>query len=74
MFIRNIVSKQWDRLNYYASVLVEYKGTLIAGDPVSNNAYVLFSGFDEDGDVIENYWTSSDLDFQDQLSTNFYFE
>lgn len=40
---------------------------LIAGDSISRNAYVLFSGFDEDGDVIENNWTSSDLDFDDQL-------
>lgn len=61
MLIRNVVSGQWDRLNYYASCLEEYNGTLVAGDSISNNAYTLFSGFDEDGDVIENYWTSSDL-------------
>lgn len=60
-FIRNVVSGAWDKLNYYVSCLVEYNGALIAGDSVSNNVYTLFSGFDEDGDVIENYWTSSDL-------------
>jgi hypothetical protein len=61
MFIRNSVSKVWDRLNYPATSLAEYLGTLIAGDSLSNNVYTLFSGWDEDGDVIQNYWTSSDL-------------
>lgn len=61
-FIRNTVSKQWDKLDYYVSCLAEYNGMLIAGDSISNNTYVLFSGFDENGDVINNHWTSSDLD------------
>lgn len=61
MYVRNVVSDAWDRLNYYASCLDTFNGTLLAGDSISNNAYTLFSGFDEDGDVIENYWTSSDL-------------
>lgn len=64
MFIHNVVSGAWDRLNYYASCLATLNGTLIAGDPVTNNVYTLFSGFDEDGDVIENYWTSSDLNLK----------
>lgn len=62
MLIHNVVSDAWDKLDYYASVLVEYNGALIAGDPITNNALLLFSGFDENGDVIPNYWTSSDLD------------
>lgn len=62
MFIHNVVSKIWDKLDYYASVLVEYNGMLIAGDSLTNNALILFSGFDENGDVIPNYWTTSDLD------------
>lgn len=62
MYVRNVVSKVWDRLSYLASCLAVYQGTLLAGDSVSNNVYTLFSGFDDDGDVIENYWTSSDLD------------
>lgn len=61
MFVHNVVSNAWDVLNYYASCLAEYEGTLIAGDSVSNNLYTLFSGFDEDGDIFANYWTSSDL-------------
>jgi len=62
MLARNVVSGAWDRFNYYASCLGELNGTLVAGDSISNNVYTLFSGFDEDGDVIENYWTTSDLD------------
>ncbi len=61
MWVHNTVAKVWDKLNYYASCLAEFGGTLVAGDSVTNNVSTLFSGFDEDGDVIENYWTSSDL-------------
>ena len=61
MYVRNTVSKVWDKLNYFASVLGEYNGSLIAGDSISDNVYTLFSGYDEDGDIITNYWTSSDL-------------
>ena len=61
MLVHNVVSKTWDKLNYYASCLADLDGVLVAGDSISNNIYTLFSGFDEDGDVIENYWTSSDL-------------
>lgn len=61
MFVRNVISGAWDKLNYYASCLAELDGTLVAGDSITNNVYTLFSGFDEDGDVIENYWTGSDL-------------
>ena len=62
MLIRNVVSGAWDILDYYASCLATYGGTLIAGDSVSNNIYTLFSGYDEDGGIVSNYWTSSDLD------------
>ena len=70
MLARNIVSKTWDVLSYYAACLAEYEGTLVAGDSISRNVYTLFSGFDEDGDTIENYWTSSDLNLgTDNLKT-----
>ena len=62
MFIRNVYSKAWDRLDFYASSLAEYAGTLIAGDPISNNIFTLFSGFDDDGSPISNYWTDGDMD------------
>ncbi|UPJ35850.1 hypothetical protein IVB45_02220 [Bradyrhizobium sp. 4] len=70
MLVRNTLSGSWDLLNYYASCLAEYNGTLIAGDSISNNVYTLFSGYDEDGDVIENYWKSGDLNLDsDRLKT-----
>lgn len=62
IFVRNVVSKVWDRLRYYASNLAVYEGTLISGSSTSNNIYTLFSGFDDDGDAIENYWTSAETD------------
>lgn len=58
MFIYNKRSGTWDFLDYPASRLAEYAGTLIAGDPLSNNIFTLFSGFDDDGSIITNYWTS----------------
>lgn len=62
MWVHNVVSNAWDKFDYYASCLTELDGSLIAGDSISNNIYTLFSGFDEDGGVISNYWTSSTLD------------
>lgn len=61
MFIRNVLSNTWDKLDYYASRLGEYNGTLIAGDSISNNVFTLFSGYDDDGDIIKNYWTNGEM-------------
>lgn len=62
MLVRNTIIGAWDLLNYYASCFADYNGTLLAGDSISNNVNTLFSGYDEGGDVIENYWTSGDMD------------
>lgn len=61
MYVHNVISDTWDKLDYYASRLAEYEGTLIAGDSLSNNVMTLFSGFDDDGSVIGNYWTDGDM-------------
>lgn len=61
MLVRNVVGKTWDKLDYYSACLAVLNGTLISGDSISDNAHTLFSGFDEDGGIIHNYWTSSDL-------------
>jgi hypothetical protein len=61
MYVRNVFSKAWDRLDYGASVLADYDGTLIAGDPISNNVFTLFSGFDDDDSPIDNYWQDGQL-------------
>ena len=57
-FLYNKKSGTWDILDYCASRLAEYEGTLIAGDSLTNNIFTLFSGFDDDNQDISNYWTS----------------
>lgn len=54
-YIRNINSGFWDILDYEIACLSEYAGTLISGDSLSNNLFTLFSGYDDDGNVIANY-------------------
>ncbi len=62
MYLRNVYSKAWDKVGYRATCLADYVGSLIAGDSLSNNVFTLFSGFDDDGDTIENFWTDGDMD------------
>ena len=70
MLVRNVFSNAWDLVDFYISHLAEYSGTLIGGDSISNNVYTLFSGYDDDGDVIPNYWTSGDMNLgTDRLKT-----
>lgn len=59
MFIMNTESGYWDQLDYQMSLFAQYYGTLIAGSSISNNVYTLFSGFDDDGAPIANFWNSS---------------
>jgi hypothetical protein len=66
MFIRNVVSGAWDKLDYRASRLDIFNGTLIAGDAISNNVFTLFSGYDDDESPIDNIWE----DGQDNLGTD----
>jgi len=54
-FVRNKRYGFWDRLDYWASRLGIFNGTLIAGDSVQNNVWTLFSGVDDDGAEIPNY-------------------
>lgn len=58
-FIRNVYSGKWDRLNYTFSCITEFNGGIISGDALSVNLFELFSGFDDDGEVIENYYKTS---------------
>jgi hypothetical protein len=61
MYLRNVFSGAWDRLDYRASCLGIYDGSLIAGDTISNNVFTLFSGFDDDESPIANYWQDGQL-------------
>ena len=58
VLLYNKKTGSWDFLDYPVSRLAEFNGTLISGDPLSNNIFTLFSGFDDDGYNIANYWTS----------------
>jgi hypothetical protein len=61
MFVRNVGSGAWDMLDYRVSCLGVFNGGLIAGDAISNNVYVLFSGFDDDESPIDNHWQDGQL-------------
>jgi hypothetical protein len=60
-FVYNLKSKAWDLMDYPSNALASYNGTLISGDSISNNLFVLFSGFDDDEATIPNHWISSEL-------------
>lgn len=47
-----------DVYSYRAKCLKKDAGDLYAGDTITENTYKLFNGFDDDGDIIENQWTS----------------
>jgi hypothetical protein len=58
-FLYNTMSATWDKLDYAATVAAIYYGTLIVGDTLSPNLFTLFSGYDDDGQIINNYYTSA---------------
>ena len=61
MYVRNVYSGAWDKLDYRASCLDVHNGALLAGDPISSNVFTLFSGFDDDESPIENHWQDGQL-------------
>lgn len=58
------VWKSLDILPYFVSCFAVYNGILIAGDSGSNNVYELFSGLDDDGATIDNYWNGALSDLE----------
>ncbi len=48
--------KTIDIVKYTASCFMKDGGILYAGDSITNNTFQLFSGFDDDGYEIKNYW------------------
>lgn len=61
MYVHNVFSGAWDKLDYRATQLTISDGALLAGDPLSNNVYTLFSGFDDDDSPIDNHWQDGQL-------------
>lgn len=64
MFVFDSRSGYWSKLDYLASQLAIYNGTLLGGVSVSPNVFTLFSGFDDDGSIINNFWTSHIIDLE----------
>lgn len=52
-----------DEHDYFVSCFAIYGGTLIAGDSITGNVYTLFSGHDDDGSDVGNYWEGKLNDF-----------
>lgn len=52
----------FDTLDYLTNGMTTFAGQLVAGDPISNNAYKLFDGFDDDGSIPNYSWTGNQDD------------
>lgn len=68
VFVYNKLWNSWDKMEQYVSVFSIYNGTLIAGDSLSGNTYVLFSGFDDDDSLINNSYETNSSSFSSLLS------
>ena len=54
-YLYNKISQQWDKTDIPATCAETFNGQLLIGDPLSNNLLQLFSGYDDDGEIINNY-------------------
>ena len=63
IFVYNKRYNSFDQLDYAVSSFAIYNGTLLAADPLSHNVFTLFSGLDDDGATIDNYWEGKLDDF-----------
>ena len=62
LFLYSLRWKSVDVLPFNGDTLAKNEGLLYIGDSISDNVYQVFSGYDDDGFEIENYWiTGSDL-------------
>lgn len=64
MFVYDKAYKCFDRLDYAVSCATKYNGALVVGDSLTDNVMELFSGFDDNGSEISNYWEGSLSDHQ----------
>lgn len=60
MFLYNLRRNTVDPLPFRMKCIVTDAGKMYIGDSLSDNVYQLLSGFDDDDDLIENYWISND--------------
>jgi len=61
-YLYNKLSGFWDKLDTGFTCGASYNGQFIFGDTISNNLFQLFSGYDDDGGNINNYWISKATD------------
>lgn len=73
--VQDIESGMWNQLDYSVTSLAEFQGALLSGDSLSPNAFTLFSGTDDDGSIIPNFWDSSliDLGLQGQKKVRYFY-
>lgn len=62
--VYNTLYDSFDILDYFIRDMAEYDGALVSADALNGNFTELFSGEDDDGSEIPNYWIS-DLDDHD---------
>lgn len=60
LFIYNIRRNTVDILPYFAKTIQTNLGRLYIGDTTTDNVYEILSGYDDDNQLIENYWISGD--------------
>ncbi len=74
-FIQDTESNLWNQLDYSVTSLANFLGSLLSGDSLSPNAFTLFSGTDDDENIIDNYWNSSltDLGMQGQKKVRYFY-
>lgn len=59
LLLCDVTQKTVDISNYGASCFAKDGGYLYAGDPVTTTTYELFTGFDDMGAPLSNYWIGS---------------
>lgn len=59
MFMYNVRRDTVDILPYGATTINSSEGKLYIGDTLAGNIYEILTGFDDDNELIENYWISN---------------
>lgn len=60
VFLYNYRRKTLDVIPYAMKTCQDINGELFIGDATTDNVYQIFSGFDDDGQTIQNFWISGD--------------
>ncbi len=63
LFLYNNRRQTIDVLPYAAKTITTNGGYLYTGDVQTDNVYEILTGYDDDGDTVDNYWISNDEKF-----------